>query len=77
MVICHFNDGSSCDEWDFFRGECTPGTEIGAIIEETKEGEAQPIIGMANPATVYCEEQGGVIEMRTDENGMYRDMSFQ
>ncbi len=68
--VCHFNDGSSCDEREFFRGECAPGTEFGDIIEETKDAEAEPIIGMANPATVYCEEQGGDVEMRTGENGM-------
>ena len=69
--ICHFSDGSTCDEWAFFRGECTPGTETGATSEESQEGETQPVIGMPNPATVYCEEQGGVIEINTDENGMY------
>jgi hypothetical protein len=24
--ICIFNDGSECEEWAFFRGECQPGT---------------------------------------------------
>jgi putative hemolysin len=23
--ICHFPDGSQCDEWAYFRGECQPG----------------------------------------------------
>ena len=23
--ICVFEDGSECDEWAFFRGECAPG----------------------------------------------------
>ncbi len=23
---CHFPDGSVCEEWAFFRGECQPGT---------------------------------------------------
>ena len=23
--ICRFSDGSFCDEWAFFRGECKPG----------------------------------------------------
>ncbi|MEX0868309.1 MAG: DUF333 domain-containing protein [Nitriliruptoraceae bacterium] len=23
--ICRFRDGSSCDEWAYFRGECQPG----------------------------------------------------
>jgi len=25
--VCVFEDGSECDEWAFFRGECKPGTE--------------------------------------------------
>ena len=31
----------------------------------------EDIVGLANPASVYCEEQGYVLEMRTDENGTY------
>ena len=23
--VCHFPDGSVCDEWAFFRGDCAPG----------------------------------------------------
>ena len=23
--VCVFEDGSECEEWAFFRGECTPG----------------------------------------------------
>lgn len=23
--VCMFEDGSECDEWAFFRGECKPG----------------------------------------------------
>jgi putative hemolysin len=26
--------------------------------EETTEETAEPVVGMANPASVYCEEQG-------------------
>jgi putative hemolysin len=25
--------------------------------------------GLANPASVYCEEQGGTVDIRTDETG--------
>ena len=52
--VCIFPDGSECEEWAFFRGECKPG-----------ESE----IGMPNPASVYCEEQGGKLEIRTDADG--------
>ena len=26
--VCIFPDGSSCDEWAYFRGECSPATQI-------------------------------------------------
>ena len=53
--VCVFADGSECDEWAFFRGECQPGESLG---EDT---------GIANPASVYCEEQGGTLDL---ESGM-------
>jgi putative hemolysin len=31
----------------------------------------EPDTGLANPASVHCEEQGYTLEMRTDENGTY------
>lgn len=53
--VCVFADGSECDEWAFFRGECKPG--------------AIPVIGMPNPASAYCVDQGGALEMRKDAQG--------
>jgi hypothetical protein len=51
--ICVFDDGSECDEWAFFRGECQPGQSLGGGT------------GMANPASVYCLEQGGTEDLAT------------
>lgn len=34
--ICIFPDGSECDEWAFFRGECAPGDSL--------PGEATPVL---------------------------------
>jgi len=31
----------------------------------------EPVAGLANPASVHCEEQGYTLEMRTDEKGTY------
>ncbi len=52
---CLFPDGSECEEWAYFRGECAPGGASG--------------VGMPNPASQYCEEQGGRLEIRTAEDG--------
>jgi putative hemolysin len=55
--VCVFPDGSECDEWAFYRGECEPGDSLnmGANIP--------------NPASVFCEENGGTLEIRTAEDG--------
>ncbi len=40
--VCIFPDGSECDEWAYYEGECEPGSaETGEAVE------------MANPAAVY------------------------
>jgi putative hemolysin len=38
---------------------------------EVSEVDASPDTGLANPASVYCEEQGGRVEMRSGEDGTY------
>ena len=53
---CQFDDGSECEEWAYFRGECKPG-EFPASTQ------------LANPASVYCGEQGGQLEIREHEDG--------
>jgi putative hemolysin len=40
---------------------------FGGCVTPTPEPDA----GLANPASVYCEEQGYTLEARTDENGTY------
>jgi putative hemolysin len=40
---------------------------FGCCVTPTPE----PDTGMANPASVYCEEQGYTLQSRTDENGTY------
>ena len=62
--MCTFPDGSQCEEWAFFRGECSPGE----ADDEASLGGMQ----IANPASVYCVEQGGTSEIRTaDDGGQY------
>jgi putative hemolysin len=56
---CTFADGSECEEWAFYRGECQPGGQPAATIEP----EA------ANPAAAYCVQQGGQSKIVTDQAG--------
>ena len=55
--FCVFSDGSECDEWAFFRGECKPGDSLNMGAN------------MPNPTSVFCEENGGTLEIRTAEDG--------
>jgi len=56
---CVFEDGSECEEWAFYRGECAPDSATG------ETGAA----GLPNPASTYCIEQGGTLDMREAEGG--------
>lgn len=57
MGYCVFEDGSECEEWAFFRGDCQPGVSL----------EAQA--GLPNPASAFCEENDGTLEFREDDSG--------
>jgi putative hemolysin len=51
--MCLFPNGTSCEEWALFRGEgCKDAS--GAAVTTTA-----PVIGMPNPAAVYCGDIGG------------------
>ena len=41
--VCVFEDGSECEEWAFFRGECSPGGETMTIDEALESSEQGPI----------------------------------
>ena len=67
---CVFPDGSSCEQWALFRGECSapapkpapnpnPGPTPAPACTPIPGPNAGPGIGMANPASVYCEAVGG------------------
>jgi putative hemolysin len=53
--VCIFPDKSECEEWAFFRGECKPGGKASA--------------DMPNPASAYCADQGGKLEIRKNAAG--------
>ncbi len=52
--VCIFPDGSQCDEWAYYRRECTPATQDAS---------------MPNPASVFCEQQGYTTDIRTASDG--------
>mgnify|MGYP002063936435 CR=1 FL=1 len=37
-------------------------------MNDDEPADDEPV-GMANPASVYCEEQGGTLDIRTDADG--------
>jgi len=58
--VCIFNDGSACEEWAFLRGECAPASS-------STPGANNPQI--VNPASAYCEQNDGTLEIRTATDG--------
>jgi putative hemolysin len=62
--VCVFPDGSQCDEWAYYRGECKPGdTQVKPAPTSTPEPN------LPNPASVYCEQQGGRLDIVTAADG--------
>lgn len=41
----------------------------GTTTEQPDEAEGPMVIGMPNPASAHCEEQGGTLDIRTDSQG--------
>ncbi|MEE4195763.1 MAG: DUF333 domain-containing protein [Anaerolineae bacterium] len=60
-AFCVFPDGTECAEEDYYNGECNQ--------PQSNEDDEEESSTIANPASVYCEEQGGTLELRTDEEG--------
>jgi dipeptidase D len=55
---CVFPDGSECEEWAYYRGECAPASE----------GQVAPA-ALPNPASENCVAQGGTLSIQTREDG--------
>lgn len=54
---CTLKDGTKCDEWAFFRGECPAGNSNTQL---------------ANPASKNCVDKGGKLDIVTDASGGQR-----
>ncbi len=61
---CIFDDGSECEEWAYFRGECQPGDSLAPA-----EGKEPPAVGIANPASEFCVANGGESKIITFSDG--------
>ena len=56
--VCNFPDGSSCDEWAYFRGECLPASD-GSGSNDGNDGGATPTSaseGLPSLPTINPEE---------------------
>lgn len=63
--MCVFADGSECEEWAFYRGECRPANSPSSPGPGALQGPAN----MPNPASQNCEQNGGTLQLRLDANG--------
>ncbi len=45
--ICVFPDGSECDEWAYFRGECKPGDSIATPTEAATAAPSTPALTLS------------------------------
>jgi len=48
---------------------CPDGSAVGRNSENNCEFYPCPSVGIANPASVYCEKQGGTLELRNENEG--------
>ncbi len=76
--VCIFPDGSACDEWAYFRGECAPSaqnnpTDIETTIEASGGTEEQASGGYMQPGTTdEIADWRGVIKS-TEPGAQYDD----
>ena len=62
--VCVFPDGSECEEWAYFRGECKRGnSQVSPISTPSLESK------LRNPAAAYCEQQGNQLKIVTADDG--------
>lgn len=71
--FCLFSDGSECDEWAYFRGECGMGTLENPKFNQTKEPAPNASGGYMQPGTSEpIEDWWGVIKS-TEPGAQYDD----
>lgn len=68
--VCVFPDGSECDEWAYFRGECSPATPAPEVTPTA--GGADPGVDLPPGATEAITDWWGVIK-KTDAGAQFDD----
>lgn len=64
LGICKFSDGSECEEWKFFRGECQPGQQTAADTTHPYTG----VISKKGESFVFTSESGVEYTLQAPEN---------
>lgn len=71
--VCVFPDGSTCDEWAYFRGDCSLKTQANPKLNQTKEPTPNASGGYMQPGTSEpIEDWWGVIK-KTPPGAQYDD----
>lgn len=70
--VCVFHDGSTCDEWAYFRGECSPGVSGGGPEGSGSAGENASGGYMPPGTTEEISDWWGVIKS-TEPGAQYDD----
>jgi uncharacterized protein len=71
--VCVFPDGSTCDEWAYFRGECGPSAQASPIPAMTVEATTDASGGYMPPGTAEeISDWWGVIKS-TEAGAQYDD----
>jgi putative hemolysin len=71
--VCVFPDGSTCDEWAYFRGECDMEAQVNPELNQTAESTSNASGGYMQPGTSEpFTDWWGVIKS-TDTGAQYDD----
>ncbi|MDO8442793.1 MAG: DUF333 domain-containing protein [bacterium] len=51
--VCIFNDGSKCEEWAYYRGECKPGSSVAPVLPSTTSGGGSSVVPSTSNTSGY------------------------